>query len=209
MDLKLFDDYHFEIADDLKEFADFFATNRPKVFQKDIDLNLDSILTEQELLNRKELNKNLGSPYKLRLYILHKNERVGWFLGMQTDAETFYMINTGVFPSHQNKGIYKRLLPKILELLKEKGFQKVYSRHTATNNQIIIPKLREGFLITNFEVSDTFGVLIHLTYYFNETRRKVIEYRVGHLRPDKELRQALSLNDDNPLSSPCWRENEA
>lgn len=197
MDLKLFDSYRIEITDDLKEFGDFFAANRPKVFDNDIALNIDSILTEQELLYRKELNKNLGSPYKLRLYILHNDEKVGWFLGYQTDSETFYMINTGIHPSHQNKGIYKRLLPKILELLKEKGFQKVYSRHNATNNQIIIPKLRAGFLITNFEISDTFGVLIHLTYYFNETRRKVIEYRVGHLQPDKELRQALSLNDDN------------
>ena len=197
MDLKLFDNYRIEIVDDLKEFFDFLGTNQPKVFQKDVRLNLDSILTEQELLNRKELDKNVGTLYYLQLYILHNNERVGWFFGKQIDAETFYMINTGILPSYQNKGIYKRLLPKILDLLKEKGFQKVYSRHIATNNQIIIPKLREGFLITSFEVNDLFGVLIHLTYYFNEKRRQVIEYRVGHLRPDKELRQALTLNDDN------------
>jgi ribosomal protein S18 acetylase RimI-like enzyme len=106
------------------------------------------------------------------------------------------MMNTGIHPTHQNKGIYKRLLPKILEILKEKGFQKVYSRHKATNNQIIIPKLRAGFLITNFEMSDIHGVLIHLTYYFNETRRKIMEYRVGNLQPDQTIRQALSLHND-------------
>jgi len=196
MDIKLFDKYRIQIADDLKEFDDFFAVNRPKVFDNDIDLNLGSILTEQELLSRKELNKNLGDPYKLRLYILHNDEKIGWSIGYQTDAETFYMINTGIYPPHQNKGIYKSLLPIILELLREKGFQKVYSRHKATNNQIIIPKLRAGFLITNFEISDTFGVLIHLTYFFNETRRKVLKYRVGHLRLNKELKQVLSVNDD-------------
>ncbi|MBK6772549.1 MAG: hypothetical protein IPG78_10565 [Ignavibacteria bacterium] len=50
---------------------------------------------------------------------------------------------TAIFKQHQNKGIYKSLLPKVLDILKEKGFQKVYSRHSATNNQIIIPKLKQ------------------------------------------------------------------
>ena len=109
------------------------------------------------------------------------------------------MINTGISPAHQNKGIYKHLLPKILDILRNKGFQKVYSRHKATNNQIIIPKLREGFVITNFEISEKFGVLIHLTYFFNNKRRNLMEYRVGQIRPDKELRKALSLDDDQTV----------
>ncbi len=194
MDFSLFDNYRIEIADNMKEFATFFAANRPKIFNEDIDLNLAAILSEQEQQNRNELQKNLGTPYVLRFYILHNEERIGWFLGKQTDEETFYMTNTCVFANHQNKGIYKALLPKVLEILKGKGFQKVYSRHKATNNQVIIPKLRQGFFITNFEVSDVFGVLIHLTYYFNETRRKAIEYRVGHLQPNENLSKALSLN---------------
>ena len=126
----------------------------------------------------------------MRIYILYKEEKIGWFLGTQSDAETFYMINTGIFPAHQNKGIYKKLLPKILEILKQKGFQK------ATNNQIIIPKLSAGFIITGFEINDIFGILVHLTYFFNETRRKVMEYRVGQLKPNKELREALSLGNN-------------
>jgi hypothetical protein len=107
------------------------------------------------------------------------------------------MIQTAIFQEHQNKGIYKALLPIILEILKEKGFQKVFSRHKATNNQVIIPKLRQGFMITAFEVIDIFGVLIHLTYYFNENRQKLINYRVGQLKPDALLKEALSLNEWN------------
>lgn len=193
MDYKLFDDYRIEVAKDINEFDDFFMTNRPKIFGSNIDLNLRSILSEEELFQRKELNKNLGTPYKLGIYILHNDERIGWFKGQQIDFETFYMINTAIFPSHQNKGIYKRLLPGILEMLKAKGFQKVFSRHIATNNQVLIPKLREGFLITGFEISEMFGVLIHLTYFFNETRRKVIQYRVGEITPDGNIKDALSL----------------
>lgn len=196
MDFNLFNEYHFEIATDTKAFSDFFSKNRSLVFQNQIDLNLHSIFSDEELKLREELSNNLGSLYRLRIYILYKEEKIGWFLGTQTDAETFYMINTGIFPAHQNKGIYKKLLPKILEILKQKGFQKVYSRHAATNNQIIIPKLSAGFIITGFEINDIFGILVHLTYFFNETRRKVMEYRVGQLKPNKELREALSLGNN-------------
>jgi len=195
MDIKLFDSYSIRITDDEKEFSSFFSQNRPVLFSDNIDLKLSNILTEQEKLKIKELSTSYGTPYKLRIYILNGDEKIGWFIGEQKDSQTFYMINTAIFKQHQNKGIYKSLLPKVLDILKEKGFQKVYSRHSATNNQIIIPKLKQGFMITAFEISDIFGILIHLTYYFNESRRKTIEFRTGQLKPDRKLSEALSLND--------------
>lgn len=196
MDFKLFDNYSIRPAENVKEFSNFFSQNRPEIFSDNVDLKLPDLLTELEKTNIKELSTSFGTPYKLRMYILHGGEKIGWVLGEQKDAETFYMINTAIFKQHQNKGIYTSLLPVILNILKEKGFQKVYSRHTATHNQVIIPKLRQGFVITAFELSDMFGVLIHLTYYFNESRKKVIKFRAGQLQPDKELRKALSLFDD-------------
>lgn len=150
MDIKLFDSYSIRITDDEKEFSSFFSQNRPVLFSDNIDLKLSKILTEQEKLKIKELSTSYGTPYKLRIYILNGDEKIGWFIGEQKDSQTFYMINTAIFKQHQNKGIYKSLLPKVLDILKEKGFQKVYSRHSATNNQIIIPKLKQGFMITAF-----------------------------------------------------------
>jgi predicted GNAT family acetyltransferase len=199
MDYKLFDNYSIKIAEDAKEFAAFFSQNRPVIFSGGVELKLSTLLTEQEKSCIEDLSKSYGTPYKLRLYILNGDERIGWFLGEQKDKETFYMINTGIFKQHQNKGIYKSLLPKVLEMLRAKGFQKAYSKHLATNNQVIIPKLRQGFVITSLEVNDIFGVLVQLTYYFNAHRQRAIEYRVGQLRPDNELKQALSL-DDNQIN---------
>ncbi len=66
------------------------------------------------------------------------------------------------------------MLPKILQILKKQGFQKVTSRHSVTNNNVIVPKLKAGFVITGFEISEVFGLLIILTYYFNDTRRKLV-----------------------------------
>ncbi len=196
MQITLFDNYFIQSANDFQEFDDFVAKNKSIVFSDTIDTNLSILLTNKEKISRSELAKNIVPSYQLRLDILKDSKKIGWFYGEQKDSETFQMIQTAIFQEHQNKGIYKALLPIILEILKEKGFQKVFSRHKATNNQVIIPKLRQGFMITAFEVIDIFGVLIHLTYYFNENRQKLINYRVGQLKPDALLKEALSLNKD-------------
>ena len=58
-----------------------------------------------------------------------------------------------------------------------------------TNNAVIIPKLKAGFVISGFEVSDRFGTLVQLSYYFNPLRRKMMDVRVGQRKPDEEIRK--------------------
>lgn len=43
------------------------------------------------------------------------------------------------------------------------------------------------------EVSDLFGTLIHLTYFPKELRRKMTDFRVGQMKPDKEIKQHLGI----------------
>ncbi len=83
MDIKLFDSYSIRITDDEKEFSSFFSQNRPVLFSDNIDLKLSNILTEQEKLKIKELSTSYGTPYKLRIYILNGDEKIGWFIGEQ------------------------------------------------------------------------------------------------------------------------------
>ena len=85
------------------------------------------------------------------------------------------------------------LLPRILGALQREGFQIVSSRHVATNNQILVPKLKAGFVMTGIEVSDVFGVVVHLSYFFNPLRRKVLDVRVGQARPDAEVKRYTPL----------------
>src|SRR4051812_27592214 len=66
------------------------------------------------------------------------------------------------------------LMHEALRHAKAAGFQMVLSRHTTTNNSIIIPKLKAGFVITAMEVSDRFGTMVHLNYFFNKTRAKIM-----------------------------------
>ena len=85
---------------------------------------------------------------------------------------------------------------ELLERVEKMGFQVVLSRHTTTNNSIIIPKLKAGFVITALEVSDRFGTLVHLSYYFNEKRRKVMLFRAGDFKPDQDVKSALRLDEE-------------
>lgn len=151
-------------------------------------------LSEEEKASLKSLGENLGQPYALRLGLFHGEEFVGWHVGYQKDRETFYMQNSAVLPAHRRRGLYSALLAEVLERLRGKGFQVVYSRHNMTNNDVIIPKLKAGFTITGFELSDVFGSLVHLTYFTNPLRRKVTVYRAGDIFPDDEIRKALGLS---------------
>ena len=62
------------------------------------------------------------------------------------------------------------------------GFQEIYSKHTITNNAVIIPKLKAGFIISSMEVSDLFGTLVNLSYYPKALRKKILDYRVGQTK---------------------------
>jgi GNAT superfamily N-acetyltransferase len=150
-------------------------------------------LPESEQQSWKELGKNMGQPFHLRLGLYHGEEFVGWHTGNQESGETFYMRNSAVLPAHRRKGLYRALLADTLGRLKAKGFQKIYSRHNATNNDVIIPKLQAGFVITGLELSDAFGTLVHLAYFTNPLRRKMLEFRSGDLFPDQEIRDHLKL----------------
>jgi hypothetical protein len=193
MHIPLFDNYSLQASESDEEFHAFLTEYTEAVYPDSIYLDTDPILSAEEKSNLRELSSNMAKAFRLKYYIMNGEDKIGWCYGAQIDFETFKMINTGMLKEHRGKGIYKHVLPAVLKVLKEKGFQKVWSRHAATNNRIIVPKLQQGFTISGFEISDLFGVLVHLTYYFNETRRKVIDFRVGDVQPTKEIADALSL----------------
>lgn len=188
--ISLFDDYSLEIVSNSnqKEFLEFFKNNRPLVFEGTHNYDVGQVFSQEERQGLKHVGSNCKDMFKLSIYVLKGEVRIGWFWGEQRDKETFYMVNTGLYKEYRNKGIYKAMLPVILDLVEKEGFQIVTSKHIVTNNQVIVPKLKAGFLITSLEVYDVFGVLVTLSYYFNKTRRKVVDYRVGQLKPDKQIK---------------------
>lgn len=148
-----------------------------------------SLFSDSEKEQVNALRENL---YKDQFWIClalftDEDEFVGWSFGYQTDQMSFYMCNSAVFEQHRRKGLYNTFLKINLEILTEKGFQLIYSRHTTTNNAVIIPKLRAGFVISTLELDDVFGVLVTLKYFTNKKRKKIMDYRAGQIKPDDEI----------------------
>jgi hypothetical protein len=177
-----------------EEFKPLFATHRHLAFEDTHSYEFRDILSSAELGHLKELGQAMGTPYKLYLGIFDKDDTfVGWSWGFQENAATYYMVNSAVLEKHRRKGLYSLLVRRSVEILSKKGFQLIYSRHCATNNAVIIPKLKAGFIISKMEIDDRFGILIHLHYYTNAMRRKIMDYRAGQSKPDGAIRKAFKL----------------
>ncbi len=177
-----------------EEFMPLFQQHATSVFAYDHSYDFDNVLTDHEKENVKELAKNILNPYKLYLGAFdEKDNFVGWSWGQQESRWAFHMVNSAVMKEHRRKGLYSALVKKALELLTKKGFQLIYSKHNATNNAVIIPKLKAGFVISNMGIDDKFGVLIHLHFYTNNDRRKIMDYRSGQMKPDQRIKDIFKM----------------
>ena len=180
------------------EFRPLFQQHRPQAFADTFSFRINGALLEAERAAIERLGGYRRDLYQLRLGIFHGDDVeggdfVGWHSGIQASPDEYYMMNSAVLPAHQGKGLYTFLLPRVLDIVREAGFQLASSRHTATNNRILVPKLKAGFVITGMEISDHFGTLIKLAYFFNPLRRHALDVRSGEAVPSEELRQYMPL----------------
>ncbi len=188
--IEINDDYVVRVMT-AKELQPYREQHQKTVFEGDHSIFPYSYYNDEEKDNIRRLSREfLQSRFEINLGVFTKDDEfVGWSYGYQESGIEFYMCNSGILKAHRRKGLYTKMLEVCLDILVDKGFQLIYSRHNATNNSVIIPKLKAGFVISTMEVSDVFGVLIHLKYFTNRIRRKVMNYRVGHCRPDEELKK--------------------
>jgi GNAT superfamily N-acetyltransferase len=175
-------------------FLPLFDKYKKSVFEGSHSYSHQDLLSDAEQQHIKNLGKALGTPYKLYLGVFDINDMLaGWSWGQQESGSTFYMVNSAILPGYRRKGLYSALINRCLDMLSHKGFQLIYSRHRATNNAVIIPKLKAGFIISKMEIDDKFGVLVHLHFYTNNSRRKIMDYRSGQLKPDTEIKKLFKL----------------
>ncbi|NOT78662.1 MAG: GNAT family N-acetyltransferase [Bacteriovoracaceae bacterium] len=169
------------------EFTPVFRELRPTVFSENNDVDYSTYWSDEEHAKFKDLQAMCKT--EVRSYLLCKDGEkiVGWSFGFQKDAEEFYMVNSAVLPDYRNRGIYKHLLELIIEKARKEGFQIISSTHHASNNAILIPKLKFGFKIMGMRLHPRFGTLIDLHYYTNEKVGQVLDYRTGYTKdlPEK------------------------
>jgi predicted N-acetyltransferase YhbS len=177
-----------------EEFNLHYNKHKDSLFDYDHSYLLWEALSEKELESVKRLRKNLNERVELYFGAFDNDDNfVGWSWGFQESSVNFYMANSAVLENHRRRGIYSSLLRAMIKGAIDEGFQVVTSRHNATNNSVLIPKLKENFIISKMELDDIFGVLIHLHYYANTTRRKIMDYRSGQLKPDDQIKKLLKI----------------
>ncbi len=174
-----------------EEFFPLFLKHRTEVFGGSFEFDTRAAMSDQERERSAALGARLGNPFRLQYAVYHGSTFVGWSFGWQDTAERFYMTNSAVLPAHRGKGIYSALVRKVIDRAGREGFQVIHSRHTATNNAVLIPKLKAGFVISGLEISPQFGTLVHLSYFFSATRRAMMDVRSGQTRLDDTLRTLM------------------
>lgn len=177
-----------------QDFSPLFRKHREEIFGEDHSYFIYDHLSQEELDQIKELRSPMEDVFRLYLGVFDENEKfIGWSWGAQESGMTFCMYNSAVAPDYRRQGIYTSLLQKAIEIIQIKGFQLIYSRHCMTNNEVIIPKLKAGFVISKLELDDMYGALVHLHYHLHPLRRKILDYRSGHLKPDEEIKRVFKI----------------
>jgi len=175
-----------------KAFFDFFKKHRSDIFEADFDFRIEDILSDEEKAKIKENWQQFIRPKGYYLVAKLGDKIVGWSFGIQKSGEDFYMVNSAVYPEYRQQGIYTTMMQKSVDKAIEMGFQRIYSIHKMSNNNILIPKLKFGFVITGLEVNPKFGTMIVLSYYSNKRRKELLDIRIGSRRPDDEDMKLIS-----------------
>jgi hypothetical protein len=130
-----------------------------------------------------------------QLYLLAKidNLIVARSFSEQTSRDTLFMCMSYVKKDYRNNGIYTKLLKETISVAKSIDYTKVTSCHNSSNNKIIIPKLKQGFVMSGMRVNAGYGTLVELSCFLNKTESDMQDFRCGYRKPTDEVKNILSI----------------
>jgi hypothetical protein len=110
---------------------------------------------------------------------------IGWCIGEAEDFATFYLRNAGVVTGSRHQGFLRAFLPKFLLYLRAIGYERVTSEHHPNNLPIMIGMLKNGFVISGFNLDERYGAQVKMVRMLQEDRRQSFE-SIFHLPPPHE-----------------------
>jgi len=152
---------------------------------------LSEVLVEEAGRRPQAPSRDARGTEELRIGAFVEDRIVGWSYS-QAEGRDLHMINSGVSPDYRHRGIYREIVAMTIDHAERQGFVKIVSRHVPSNNDVIIPKLRLGFVISAFEYSEVYGPLIHLTYLISSERRQLYQARSTPIVPAQGEAQGSS-----------------
>lgn len=132
----------------------------------------------------KALRATLPKPDRVRIAAFDGERFVGcssgWF---EFGSGNFYIGISAVDPAYRRQGLYTRMLNQIESTVRERGGLRISSQHVATNNAVLIAKLRLGYVIAGTEYDEQMGLLVRLVLHLVPERGALFASRVGTLVP--------------------------
>lgn len=141
---------------------------------------LADVLTTEAAIRPKSLSA--VDDGALRIGAFQGDSLIGWTLARPQGEGHLHMINSGVAPAHRNQGVYSKLVQRVIEHARSYGYVDIQSRHAASNNAVIVAKLKLGFFVSGFEYSEVYGPLVRLTFLLGELRRTLHKTRSSLIR---------------------------
>jgi len=129
------------------------------------------------------LRQSLPKVERIRVGAFDGERLVGYSQGWFEPGGNFYIGSSAVDPDHRRQGVYTRLLKSIEQAVRERGGISISSQHVATNNAVLIAKLRLGYVIAGTEYVDAMGLLVRLMLHLTAERGALFAARTGMLAP--------------------------
>lgn len=172
----------YEFVDEA-ELMRFYQAVEHTIYQGEFTLSVSGLLNEEEREMRVQNAARMDALARYFLLAKVDGAPVGYSFGIQRNADDFYMRNSGVLPEFRRLGIYTGMLEKAVEWIVGLGFQRIDSYHKLSNSPILMAKLKFGFVLSGFKVSEKNGCMAILTYYVKEERKALYEVRAGSRVP--------------------------
>lgn len=115
----------------------------------------------------------------IRLGAFEGTQLIGWSCGWFERGAILYMANSAVVPWWRRRGVYSALVSRMIRLATDARCGLVRSRHATFNQPVLVAKLKLGFVITGTEYSEELGLLVRMSYFATEQRRREFEVRAG------------------------------
>jgi ribosomal protein S18 acetylase RimI-like enzyme len=143
--------------------------------------HLDALMGEPPAQAHRDLRKSLPAPERIRIAAHDGDRFVGYSHGWFEVGGRFYIGSSAVHPDYRRRGVYTRLLRAVEKAVRERGGIAISSHHVATNNPVLIAKLKLGYVIAGVEFIEPMGLLVRLVHYLEPSRAALYRERTGML----------------------------
>jgi len=182
----------YEMSDE--EFLPKWKPLVKEIFEdQSLTYKIRDLISDSEKEKLKTLKEALKNRVSINLGVFNRDEFVAWSAGYQENHGIFYVMSSAVREEHRRQGVYSELVQLMIARAKDHGFLKLMSQHVASNNPVIIAKLKLGFKITGIEINDQIGLVLQLTYFIHDKRNEILDFRTGLIRPSENIKDLFKI----------------